>query len=111
MKYIFSGTTFKQKECEILDKLFRKTVINKMGYSSATSLCIIHSSYLYSGLRIPTSWDLQGSAHLYLIASHLQINDLVNKQLKHCIDYLSLHLGLRDKKFTYGDHKIKDTFV
>ena len=88
LRYKFAATTFTKLECDTLDKIFRRTIINKMGYSRRTNLCIIHASYQYGGLKIPTSWDLQGSLHVHLLLGHLQLGDLVGKHLIICISYL-----------------------
>ena len=77
--YHFSSTCFSQKQCDQLDKIYRSHIIAKMGYSSKTPTCIVNSSHLHGGMKIPTSWNLQGCIHLQLLLGHLQLQDLTGQ--------------------------------
>ena len=79
-----------------------------MGIASTTNKIIIHSSFKYNGLQIPTSWNLQGSIHEQLLVGHSQMQDLIGQHMLHIADYIYLHLGLREPVFTYHFDKIKD---
>ena len=67
LHYIFTGTTFDEDTCEVLDRLFLPTLKSKMGYKCTTKLVIMHGSYRYDGAQLPTCWDLQESTHLSML--------------------------------------------
>ena len=73
----FSGTTFTQKWCNSLDKIFCPTILSKMGINRKMKLEILHHSHQYDSCKIPTSWDIQGDIYLHLLIDHLQLQDLV----------------------------------
>ena len=97
LRYLYAATTFTKKECNKLDKTFCPIIIAKMGLNRHTKLEILHGSYWYGGLQIPTSWDLQGSLHLHLLVGHIQLEDLIGQHLLHNIDCLYLFLGIQKK--------------
>lgn len=108
LRYTFSATSFTKEECKQLDRIFRSTVLSKMGVCCKTSLHIVHGSFHTSGLQIPTCWDLQGATKLHHFMGHIQLNDLVGRLLSQLCDYTYLHIGLTDPLFSYNYSKIKD---
>ena len=108
LRYIFASTCFTKQQCNSFDRIFRPVVLSKMGVASTTNKTIVHSSYRYNGLQIPTSWNLQGSLHSQLLIGHSQFNDLIGQHIKHISDYLYLHIGLKQPIFTYDYNTIKD---
>ena len=79
-----------------------------MGIASTTKTQIIHSSFKYNGMQIPTCWDLQGVLHSHLLIGHCQLRDLIGQHMLHIADYFYLHLGLQEKIFSYDFEIIKD---
>ena len=108
--YILAATNFTKSECDQLDRIFRATILSKMGINKATNVSIIHASHRYGGLQIPTCWDIQGSQHLHLLLGHIQLDDTVGKQLLLTMDYLYIHLGLHEQVMTY-DYKHIQKFI
>ena len=76
-----------------IDKIFRPTVISKMGLSSKTKLEIIHASHRYGGRGIPTSWEIQGALQVHMLVSHIQLRNSFSKQILLNMSYLYLHIG------------------
>ena len=79
-----------------------------MGLSSKTKLEIIHASHRYGGRGIPTSWDLQGSLHVHISVSHIQLYDLIGKQIILNMAYLYFYLGYQKRIFTYNYAMIRN---
>lgn len=73
-----------------------------MGYNRHMHKAILHASYKYGGVQIPTSWDIQGATHLNLLLGHLQTRDLVGRYMLLCMDYLYLTLGLPAPVLSYS---------
>ena len=107
LRYIMAATMFTKDECDKLDRIFRPHILSKMGINRTTKLDIIHASHLYGGMKIPSCWDLQGSQHLHLLLGHVQLNDMLGKQLLTTMDYTYLHLGLMEPVLTYDFNKVK----
>ena len=107
--YQFSSTCFSKEQCIKLDRIYRSHIIAKMGYCSKTPTYLINSSYLYGGLNIPDSWNLQGCMHLQLLLGHLQLQDLPAQTISHSLDILYLHIGLSPRVLSYDISLTKNT--
>ena len=107
LRYIFASTSFSKEQCANLDKIYCPTIISKMGMNRKREIPILHGSHKYGWQQIPTSWNLQGLAHVQLLVGHLQLNDLIGQHMRHIIDYLYLYLGVQEKPLTYNYNKIK----
>jgi hypothetical protein len=101
LRYIFASTTFDEVTCKVLNRLFLPTLKSKMGYKRTTKLAIVHGSYCYGEAQLPTCWDLQGSTHLSMLISHLQLKDISDQYLLHEMDYLYLHIGFQQRIMSY----------
>jgi len=75
LNYILAMTTFDQKRCLTLQRLYEPSVMKKRGFNRAMPLAIRHGPTEYGGQGIQQILDTQGALKILCFIEHTRAND------------------------------------
>jgi len=93
--YLHSSiTTFSQKQCQTLQRIYKPTVVKKREFNHSMPLAIRYGPVKYGGQNFQKLFDVQGSAKVCIFIEHLRANDEFGINLCIQLSVLQLKAGI-----------------